>query len=430
MNIMGEDNSLPDEIGLQESLKIAYEQNLDIKTAIIRKYLSDSNIQLSFSRLYPNININSSFSRSDIKRTGIVNIEGVEFEVSDKSSSETYSYGISLSQWIFLPQNIMDIRNIADSDKKLSILAYQEQLQNIYHTIINRYFNYLKNLSMLELAEEDLETTKDHYNKTLHMFDLGLIDKLALSNAELNLQNKEFNLIRAKNDLSIARMDFLNQIGIPIDSNIRIIDDNIRFSNENLDLQHNYDHAINNNISINYRKEQLNNAQFNYRRAVHENLPNISLSSGFNYASDEFPTSDYRFSNTISISFNLFRGFQDKYNMSINRLRTRENEIELNKVKEEIRLRLGQTLANISVSESLLSLSTKREEMAQNDIELAEARYSSGLAIYLEVEDAKISYIRAKSDRISSYYDHIIANISLLINRGDFLDTVEEIILN
>lgn len=420
--------NVPEKIGLQESLRIAHENNMDIKLAILRHWIFDTNIQASFSRLYPNINLNSSFSSTTIKRTGTVNIEGVEFDVSDRTTSQGYSYGISIAQWVFLPQNYLDIKNLADSDTRIAILTHQEQLQNIYYNIIQNYYNYLKTLSLYELAMEDLQTTRDHYNKTKNMFELGLIDRLALSNAEISLQSKEFNLIKAQNDMDIARIEYLDLIGVPLNSNTRIYDDEFRFSADSLSIDQNYAFAKENNISILNKMEQAQKAKHNHRRSRNELLPNISLNSSFSYSGDEFPTSDYRLSGSIAINFNLFRGFQDRYNISIADMRAREHEIELAKLKNDTQLRLKKAIANINVSNSLMALSSSREKKAKGDIELAEARYSAGLAIYLEVEDAKISYIKAKSDRISSYYDNIMANIALLISRGDFLHEVESII--
>ncbi len=423
-------SEVPDEIGLKDALKLAYEQNLDIKLAIIRNYISEDSIKLSYSRLYPNLSVVSSFSRSTIKSSGTVNIEGIEFEVSDRNSSSSYSYGVNLSQWIFLPQDFLDIKKIADSDRKISILALQEQLQNIYYNIISRYFSHLKQLSLYELALEDLQTSKDHYSKTKKMYELGLANRLAMSNAGLTLQNKEFNLVKAENDLNLSKIEFLSAIGLSIDSDINIVDDNLRFSPESEEDKDHYEFALENNISLGQRKEQLGKSLHSHKKAVHDTLPTLSLSSGFSYSDNEFPTDDYRVSGTVSLNFNLFRGFQDKYNISIARMRAAESEMELARLEEEVKLGIKKAVSNIRVAESLLELSSKREDMAKNDIELAEARYASGLAIYLEVEDAKISYTRAKADRISSYYDHIIANISLMVNRGDFLGAVEDTILS
>ncbi len=427
--IPSQSSELPGEIGLKDALNLGFKKNLDIKIAIVRKYLSDDSINLSYSGLYPNLSLSSSFTRSTIKSSGTVNIEGIEFEVSDKTSSSNYSYGMNLSQWIFLPQDYLDIRRIADSNRKISILALQEQLQNIYFNLITKYFNHLKLMSLYELALEDLQTSRDHYNKTLKMFELGLTNKLSLSSAELTLQNKKFNLIQAENDLNLSKIEFLSLIGIPVDSDIKIIDDNLRFEADSIHTEENYEYALKHNISLNQRREQLNRARHSYKQAVHENLPTLYFNSGLSYSDNEFPTNDYRITGSISLNFNLFRGFQDKYNISMSRMERTENELELEKLEQEILLGMKEALANISVTESLLDLSSSRENMAKKDIDLAEARYASGLAIYLEVEDARISYIRAKSDRISSYYDHIMANISLLLSRGDFLSIIEETIL-
>jgi len=415
------------EMGLAALLTMAGEKNRDIALAKLNQQKALYLVKTSYSSLYPSISLSSAYSRMKGKTTGYVNIEGIDFETESTYYNNNYSYGLNLNQWLFLPQDISDIMTIARSDTTIANLAQQQSMETAYYNIITSYFNYLKLKSLYNVALEEVSVTEDDMKRSQKMFDLGLLDKSTLLSARISYETSQYNSIQAENDMIQAKWQLCNLAGLDPARDYHISDDGIVFALQDMDFSRQAEYAKRHNLGFLLQQQQGERAEKTFRQAKHEYLPDLSISARAGYSDNELPIRDYAISGGVSLSFSLFEGFRTRYNVAMEKINMRQAVIETEKAKDDLVYTVKQLLLQIKALRDLLHLSQSTEEKAEQDLKLAKARFEAGLGIFLEVDDARVTYIKARSDRFSAFYNLKAAYANLLLLRGDLLDHVRGI---
>jgi outer membrane protein TolC len=114
-----------------------------------------------------------------------------------------------------------------------------------------------------------------------------------------------------------------------------------------------------------------------------------------------------------SLTFPLFSGFSTTYQIDEARANldiARANE-EL--VKQTIRFEIEQAFSNLKEVRERITLADLTVKQAQENRELAQGRYAAGVGNAIEVTDALVTEINAKTAYITAIYDYRLAIASL-----------------
>jgi len=90
--------------------------------------------------------------------------------------------------------------------------------------------------------------------------------------------------------------------------------------------------------------------------------------------------------------------------------------------RQTVRFDIAQAYANLSNVKQRLTLTEVSLSQAQENRDLAEGRYSAGVGSALEVTDAVVAEVTAKTAAISARYDYQIALAGLARAMGERLE--------
>ncbi|WP_372792180.1 TolC family protein [Lutibacter sp.] len=189
----------------QNLLEKAKSHNIEMQKVTKNIELSNFDIKINKSGLYPTLNFNSSFGFN--KYDNDITFTNAE------QLSKGLNAGVSLNWNLFDGGNtktrIQNSKIVADN-----LQVQKEQVENeLERSIANALEIYNNALFILNSEEKNVETNKRNFSRTEEQFKLGQITSIEFRQAQVNLFNAQSNFNLAKYDAKNAELKLLQLSG-------------------------------------------------------------------------------------------------------------------------------------------------------------------------------------------------------------------------
>jgi len=254
---------------------------------------------------------------------------------------------------------------------KLCDKEYEQIKSKIAYDVTEKYFNYKSVLKLVELTEKSFGLVAENYNNAKLSYDLGLISKYELDNAELSVKQLKYNLENLKNSCELAKDSLkisLNKNNVDCDF---ILTDNVTTELFTTNLQEDLELAKQNRYDINGLKSNYLMAKKYFELTT---VPNTSAK--YNSALSSYITAEYNYNNNSAL---ILLGVKSAYNnifATNNALDIKDSTLNLKKSNYEI--------AKVKYEQGLITnteLTTALNDVAQAEIDLENAKLSYKLAV-------------------------------------------------
>jgi outer membrane protein TolC len=360
------------------------------------------------SSYYPKVDVSAGVTRSFIEK-----------QTNDPVFKGAYPYNAynqnngtaSLNQMIYdFGRTPSDVKT-----KKFDLESSRFDLDSTITTVSNNvrsaYYEVLRAKRSRDVNLEAVNQNKQHLEQAKTLFTAGKKPKYDVTKAELDLSNAGLKLISAENDLKIAQVKLNNAMGI--DETVPYtIEDTLSYSEYAITLEEALDRAYRNRPDFKSLMAQKNAAAMAVKRATKDYLPSINGKAGYGFAGSEYPLGQ-GWNAGVVMTMNIFEGnlTRNKVEESIAKAHAVEANIESKRL--DILLDVKQAYLNLMKAGDAIANTEVQVKQATENLELANLRYSAGLADPLEVTDASVSYSQAKLSNISSLYDYKIAQANI-----------------
>lgn len=195
---------------LKSLFEKAKAQNIEMQKINKNIELSDFDIKISKSNLYPTLRLNSSYN----------------YNKSDNDATFNYAEQLNkgLNAGLNLSWDVFDGGASKTRIKNSKIFAEnlqveKEQLDNeLKRNVANNLETFNNALFVLKSEEKNVETNRRNFSRTEEQYKLGQITSIEFRQAQVNLLNAQSNLNQAKYDAKNSELLLLQQIGELIDS--------------------------------------------------------------------------------------------------------------------------------------------------------------------------------------------------------------------
>lgn len=395
-----------DVLTLERCVDIALQNHPSINAAASTVRASESRIGQARANYFPQVTFQSSYQRVGPGSLRSLNVDPYN----------QYSNTLNLSQTLFdFGKNFNQIQI-----QSLGTESARADLQDVSGQVIlgvkQAYYGYLQAKKSQEVALETVNQFQQHLEIAKAFFETGKISKIDVTSAEVNLSNAKINFLKAENALRIARVTLNNAMGISNNPDYEIKDD-LAYRPYNITLEKARQNAYENRpdiLSITKKKEALEKTITLNKKGY---LPVLSGNAAYGYTSNDYTsndtTTDKSWNVGVILTFPLFTGLSTKYqvdeaNANLDVLKANEDSL-LQKVSLEIEsayLSLGESAERISAGKIVVN-------QAEETVELAKGRYSSGVGSSIEITDAMITLNNAKMTYITALSDYSVAQANL-----------------
>jgi len=273
------------------------------------------------------------------------------------------------------------------------------------------YYGVLQTLEKRRVAEESVAQFQQHLNQARGFFEVGLKPKFDVTKAEVDLSNARLELTRAENAVRIARVNLNNAMGMPGAPEYSL-EDNLFFEKTDISLEKALAAAYENRPDLRSLVLREEAARQNLDLARTGHYPTLTGSASYGYGGSDFPLGEgWNVGGSLNIP--IFSGFLVENQIFEAKENIEVFSAEVESLKQRVRLEVEQALSNLQEAAGRIETAEVVVRQAEENRELAEGRYTSGVGNPIEVTDALQALRNAKVSRISALADYKSAQADL-----------------
>ncbi|MBQ8843907.1 MAG: TolC family protein [Elusimicrobiaceae bacterium] len=324
--------------------------------------------------------------------------------INDNSVSSSVGASLSISGITDIGRNIRAQR-LQLEQSRMNLCEVENSLVT---SVKSAYYALIAAQRAVEIRTKSRDLYQEQYDRTKAFYEQGLRPKVDVTTAEVNLNNENLNLIRAKNLVKTQNAQLANILGVPRDVPF-VLDDKIDVEKIEISFEQALSRAYENRPDVQSSKLGLQISEINLTQAKAAYWPTFSLGASFSKSGDEF-----RFDNDNT---RLFAGVEIPI---FNALRTyngvKQAQISLDSAKNSNRsllngvyLEVQRAFINLTEAAESIPLAQATVEKARENRELARGRYNEGIGDMLTFKDAEISYTDAELNLLTARFDYAVA---------------------
>jgi outer membrane protein TolC len=402
------------QISLQGAIDLGLKQNVGL-------LLSNADIQSArgerwkqLSALLPQVTASPfvDVSKSNLSEVGLNSTaSGLTFPTSVGPFSY-FDARVNVSQSLFDWKYINKARASGESLKS-SQYTFKDARDLVVLAVGYTYLQAIADEARIETAQAQVNTAQAIYNQASDQVTAGTSPAIDGLRAKVELQQRQQQLIQARNDFAIQKLTVARVIGLAPGQDFELTDKVLYQEFEALALEEALRRAYAARSDYQAALADLRAAEFSRKAAVAGYFPSLSLNSDFGAAGSHPSTATSVFDVRGILSIPIFQGGS-----------VHGDVLQASAKLTQSRERLANLRAQIDsdVRVALLNLRSSRElvEVARSNIDLAEAtlaqsrdRFRAGVADTVEVVQSQQAVASAHEQYISSLYSYNYAKISL-----------------
>jgi outer membrane protein len=400
-------------LNLERCIEIALKMQPNILAATGTVRATESRIGQAEFNYYPQVNWSSSYSRNKPASSSSGSSSGTSSGAPGRTSGsfDQYSAGFNVSQTIY---------DFGKTPTQVKIQKYnfdssRSDLENVSEQIIfnvrQAYYGVLQTRRNMEVSAESVRQFEQHLEQAKGFFTVGTKPKFDVTKAEVDLGNAKLNLILAENALRLAVVNLNNSIGLP-DAPEYALEDNLSFRKYDITLEDALSKAFQDRPDLKSVVARRQASESSIDLAKTGYYPVLTGNAAYSWSGEKFPL-EHGWDVGAALSFPIFSGFLTKY--QVQEAKANLNVLKANEesVKQTVSLDVQQAFLNLKAAEERVPTAKLNVEQATENLDIANGRYSAGVGNPIEVTDAQVSLITAKTSYIQALYDCKIAQAGL-----------------
>lgn len=411
------------ELDLNTSLKIAMDNNPNIKIAELEIQRVDYSRKEAIGALLPSVNAQGSYTDNVMKQVMFMPESFAALMGGQRFMEMGYknSYTGAISAQLPLV-NFTIWQNLKNKQTEIDLIIEKTRASKIEmrKQVKDAYFALLLTKSSLNVLEKSYTNALETLKNIENSYKQGVVSEYDYIRAQVSVNNLNPTLINARNSLDLAKMQLKMILSLP--SNINII------VNEELDTYSNKIHSvntldINNTLAENTELKQMDLNIISLRNQLKlintQHLPSLTATGNYIYQtqSEDFKFKDYHWVSSASIGLNLniplFAGMT-KINQA-KQVKISINALELQKdyLKEGMSLSVQAAVNSMNAAKEQLIANKDAIKQAQRGYEIAKVRYEVGTGTLLELNDSELSMTQSNLNYQQSLYNYLSAQANL-----------------
>jgi outer membrane protein TolC len=187
--------------------------------------------------------------------------------------------------------------------------------------------------------------------------------------------------------------------------------------------------ADTNNVRLLQARRNLTISDYNYKASKSVYLPSVGLTGSYGWNESNFPANNFTTSNTstgfsagVSLSWSLFDGGRGITTVKNARIQSDNQELFQKQLITEIKRDIANALGNYENRLTVFHLQEKNVQTATNNYDRSNERYKLGQITSLELRQAQINLLNAKTNKNLAKYEAKLAELELLQLTGQLLN--------
>lgn len=391
---------------LRQCIDIAMKLHPNIIAAKNSIAASESRVGQAEANYFPQIGASSGYSRI----SPVSSLTSNSSSTSDQAYDQ-YTSSVTLSQTLFDFGKTPTQVRIQNLNLNSSRADFRNSLEQITFNVKQAYYGVLQAKRSRDVAAETVTQFQQHLEQAKGFYEVGLKPKFDVTKAEVDLSNSKLNLIKAENALKIAKVALNNTVGFT-DAPEYKIEDNLVYEKQAITLENALALAFKNRPDLHSLQLKTKASEESIELAKKGYFPVLTGSAAYNWAAQKFPL-EHGWNAGVTITLPIFSGYLTKHQVEESRANLNIAKANEDVLRQQIIFDLQQAYLKLREAEERIPTAELAVTQATENLDIANGRYEAGVGNPIEVTDAQISYINAKTSYIQALYDYKVAQASL-----------------
>ncbi|MBI4688011.1 MAG: TolC family protein [Nitrospirae bacterium] len=420
------DNTLAvQQYSLAELYSLALERSETIQIAAEEIYISGQGKDKAMSKLLPTLSAFGTHTRySDEKMSS--------FSVLQPDHST--SWGVRLDQSLSLGRREI----ISYNSSKDNILKSRHELERVKEdyllSIAASYYDVLKSKEALGIAKANIERLIKHRDAAAIRLKVGEATKTVVLRAEAELSGAQSDMIKAENNLKIAKITLARLAGIDGEYELREDLQPSAFSLQPLTVDCQLPaidclkgKALSERVELKSIAIEKTIAESDINYAKGSYWPTVSVEGVYSRKEDR-PSSFFAVDETIyggiKLNFPFFEGGLRRAEVRETKSRLKQVEYRLSDLKDSINVEVENAYLNMATESGVLSKLQAQVAYAKDNFNAVSKQFEHGLANTIDVIDANTLLVNAERELSNAKLSYELSVLQLYKATGALLKSV------
>lgn len=406
-----------DLLTLERALAMAREMNPTLQVVREQVEGAEAGIDEAQAAFGPKIQGSVSYTRYNEEPRNPV-IGGIPGSFVMEGFEDTWQAALTLTQVIYsggtLTANLAAARLRAEGLRATELRT----LQAVENQVSNAYYQLQRARANLDVAEESVRLAKEHLVEVQALFKHGVVARNEVLRVQVDVSTSELARIRAENSVNVAWKGLSRAVGFPFPEGTELPDpvDDVKTiplpeDPEGLALEQRPEMKALND----YRKAALRTAE----AAAGQARPQVVFRGQARDVGDKFyPDVQDEWTLTLSATWILYDHGEIRAQVNRARASAREFLAQWSDMENQIIQEVATARLNLESSLKRLDVARNQVDLAHEDYRMALQRYRVQVGTNLDVLDARVALVDARTQLVASVYDAYTAEADFLYALG------------
>jgi len=417
---------------LEESIKIAMERSLTLHSATAGVAGSEFGRKVALTSFLPKWTGQYSYTRLNetptISSIPIrVNISGISVTLPKitvpAGTEDNYNFSTTVNQPLYAGGSIWANYRLASLGVDVSKTNVETVKRDLILQVRVAYLTILRAEKFLLVAQQQVKQFEAQLEVTKAFFDVGIVPKNDVLQAEVSLANAIQGQVKAENDVATAKAAFNILLRRDINEPFSVVDI-LEYKPFALRFEDCLGEALRQRQEIKSAELSIRQAKEGVKIARSGFFPTVGLSGTYSRVGDQAWVGGSKFEDPWTwnigglMTFTLGDWGKVSYQVGQSKVNVTQAEDSKNQVIDSITLEVKDDYLNVQVAERNIKVAEKAIEQAEENLRMNEERYKFQVSTQTDVIIAVTLLAQAQTNYYGALSDFNVAKVQLERSMG------------
>jgi len=398
---------------LEAAISLALKQNPDVLKAIHEIERTRGQVIEVRAQALPTLKANGNYSQYAPE---LVQLGGASITTTGSATTATleksWQITLQVQQTLYSGGKVTAALKIAELTQDSSHQMLRETVATVIANVRTQFYTALLNRELITVAEESIVLLTDQLKDQQNRFDAGTVPRFNVLQAEVELANARPDLIRAKNNFHISRLQLAKTLGLDTNDEPDVIG-TLRMVPREVNLSRALTAARKNRPILKAQQNTVASSEQQITVAKAGYRPNVTADVGYEFVNSRSTTDLAKVENGwylgVNGTWSIFDGFQTKGQVLQAKASLASAKVSLSDSLLQVELEVQNAYAQAKVAREVIASQTKVVEQAEEALRLSKERLAAGAGTQLDVLNARVALTKARTTQKQSLSDYNVA---------------------
>ena len=358
------------------------------------------------------------------EQTALIPKESMTYDIHN-----VFFGAITLTQPIYMGGKIVAMNKLAKIGEEAAGHLYHNEAQNVVYAVDGAYWTVVALKAKYELAKSYVNLLDTLQHDISLMLEQGVVTRSDVLAVDVKLNQAHVDLTKVENGLSLSRMALAQVCGLPVNSNMEVVDEGKVEINPKAEIatQYNMEDVYARRADLQALDLTRKAAEQERKLALSSMLPNVALMGAYSFSNPNmFDGFQKKFSGAFSVgvmvNIPIWHWGGHYYGYKASKADAVVAELNIAHAREMVDLQVSQAAFKAQESLKTYTMTCINLEKANENLRTATLGFHEGVIASTDVIAAQTAWLKAHSEQIDAVIEVQLCDVYLnkVLGRLDY----------